>query len=297
MLRISDNLNVFAKQENITFTLIDVGARGDVQSLWKPIIGNLKIIGFEPDKEEYENLIQKHPTNKYFNIALSDDNEVQKLFITSDPYCSSMYEPNTHYIKNFQLQNWISKEVVSIEDVKCERLDLLYEDEVDYIKIDTQGSELKILMGAEKILVSQYPIVSCETWCSEIYKKTPNFNEIVNYMSSLGYEVFDLETAASWKYNSIKKVISRKRKIGFEILFVKFYKNIDSVDGKRLKRHLLLLEYLGYRDYAIFLDNFFELGLKNYFLKNNKIFSELLKGKLNVILYYLNKLNLFPSFR
>jgi len=297
MLRICDRLNAFAKKNKITFTLIDVGARGEIQPIWKPIMGNLKIIGFEPDEKEFKSLVFNNPNNKYFNIALSNKNEIKKLFVTSDPSCSSLYKPNFDYIKIFEPNNWLSRKIVSTQEIKCERLDLLYSDEVDYIKIDTQGSELKILMGAEEILVNQHPIVSCETWCSKIYDKAPNFNEIVNYMTSLGYELFDLETAASWKYNGHKKVVSRKRKIGFEVLFVKSYETLNAINNQSLKRHVLILEYLGYRDYAIFLDTFFELGLKDYFLKNDKMVSEFFKGKLNTILYYLNKLNLFPSFR
>lgn len=297
MLRISDRLNTFLKNNEIILTLIDVGARGEVQSIWKPLMSNLKIIGFEPDEEEFKNLVFKNPKNKYFNIALSDKNEAQKLFITNDPSCSSLYKPNFDYIKIFEPINWVSKKIVSTVDLKCERLDLLYSDEVDYIKIDTQGSELKILMGAEEILVNQHPIVSCETWCSEIYENAPNFNQIINYMDSLGYEIFDMETAAAWKFNCKVKVVSRKRKIGFEVLFVKSHMNLSINNRESLKKHILILEYLGYRDYAIFLDSLFQLNLNSYLLKNNKIFSEFFKGKLNTILYYLNKLNLFPTYR
>jgi len=297
MVRISNRLNAFLKKNQINLTLIDVGARGEVQPIWKPLKSNLKIIGFEPDKEEYNNLVFKNPKSKYFNIALSNKREEQKLFITKDPSCSSLFKPNLGYIRIFESHNWESKKIVSTVTIPCERLDVLFDDEVDYIKIDTQGSELKILMGAEKILINQHPIVSCETWCSKIYDNAPNFNEVINYMASLGYEVFDLETAASWKYNGQKKVVSRKRKIGFEVLFVKFHERLDINNKKRIIRHSLILEYLGYRDYSIFLDSLFKLNLKTYLLKNDKMFSEFFKGKLNTILYFINKLNLFPSFR
>ena len=73
--------------------------------------------------------------------------------------------------------------------------------------------------------------------------------------------------------------------------------NLSINNRESLKKHVLILEYLGYRDYAIFLDSLFQLNLNSYLLKNNKMFSEFFKGKLNTILYYLNKLNLFPSYR
>ena len=40
MLRISDRLNTFLKKNEIILTLIDVGARGEVQSIWKPLMSN-----------------------------------------------------------------------------------------------------------------------------------------------------------------------------------------------------------------------------------------------------------------
>jgi len=265
MVKISSRLNDYLCRNKTKLTLIDIGARGDIQKIWKPLVSNIKIVGFEPDKEEFNKLILENPKNKYFNTALSNKREESNLFITKDPSCSSLFKSNLEKIKVFESHNWESKETASIQKIQCDRLDELYDGEVDYIKIDTQGSELKVLMGAEKILINQHPIVSCETWCAEVYKDAPKFNEVINYMNDLGYEVFDIETAASWKYISSNKVFSRKRKIGFEILFVKSYDYLDNINKKMIINHSLILEYLGFRDYSIFLDSLFELNLKNIF--------------------------------
>ncbi|MBU79565.1 MAG: hypothetical protein CMD29_05530 [Flavobacteriales bacterium] len=297
MVKISSRLNDFLKRNQIKLTLIDIGARGEIQKIWKPLVSNLKIIGFEPDKEEFNKLVVENPKKKYFNTALSNKREKSKLFITKDPSCSSLFKSHIENINVFESHNWESKRLVSTQNIQCDRLDELFDGEVDYIKIDTQGSELKILMGAEKTLINYHPIVSCETWCTEVYKDAPKFNEVINYMDKLGYEVFDIETAASWKYISPNKVFSRKRKIGFEILFVKSHTNLDINHKKRILKHSLILEYLGFRDYSIFLDSLFELNLNKYFLKNNNMFSEYIKARFNTILYFINKLNLFPSYR
>ena len=37
-------------------TLVDVGFKGDVQEKWLVLKENLNIIGFEPNKEEYDRL-------------------------------------------------------------------------------------------------------------------------------------------------------------------------------------------------------------------------------------------------
>ena len=69
-MNISKRLNTYLKNHHINLTIIDVGARGEIQPIWKPLKSNLKVIGFEPDKEEYENLKLNNKSNTYFNVAL-----------------------------------------------------------------------------------------------------------------------------------------------------------------------------------------------------------------------------------
>ena len=64
MLNISTRLNSFLVNSQLKLTLIDIGARGDVQNIWKPLIPNLKIIGFEPDQDEYKKLVSRNSKNK-----------------------------------------------------------------------------------------------------------------------------------------------------------------------------------------------------------------------------------------
>ena len=296
---LSKSLNRFLECNQINLTLVDIGARGEIQKIWNPIKNNIKFIGFEPDQDAFNALISinKKNRNKYYNVALSEKIEEKKLFVTKDPYCSSLYEPNIEGIKIYESSNWKTKTVQNEINISCTKLDSLIDCCVDYIKIDTQGSELNILKGAEKILLDQNPIVTCETWCTEVYRNAPMINHIIDYMASLGYEIFDIETAAAWKYENSSKIISRRRKIGFEVLFVKSFAELNKNNKESIIKHSLLLDYLGFRDYALFLDSQFSLNLNAYLTKNNKIFTEYLKGKLNTVLYFLNKLNLFPSYR
>jgi len=298
-MKLSKSLNRFLESNQIHLTLVDIGARGEIQKIWNPLKNNIKFIGFEPDKDAYSvlNSSNKKNKNEYYNVALSERNEEKKLFVTKDPFCSSLYKPNIEKIKIYESQNWKTKTVQHEINISCTKLDYVINSCIDYIKIDTQGSELNILKGAEKTLLEQNPIVTCETWCTEVYRNAPMFNHIINYMVSLGYEVFDIETAAAWKYGNSSRIISRKRKIGFEVMFVKSHSKLNNNDKESLIKHSLLLDYLGFRDYALFLDSQFSLNLNAYLTKNNKMFTEYIIGRLNTILYFLNKLNLFPSYR
>ena len=59
-----EELNVNSK-----FNIIDIGAKEDIGETLKIIPENqLNIYGFEPNKLEFEKLIEKFPQRKYFNI-------------------------------------------------------------------------------------------------------------------------------------------------------------------------------------------------------------------------------------
>ncbi len=64
------------------------------------------------------------------------------------------------------------------------------------IKLDTQGSELDILQGAESLL-SQVEIVLCECWLFKGYgSKTPLWLDVANFLASKGLFIYDM----GWAY-------------------------------------------------------------------------------------------------
>ena len=56
----------------------------------------------------------------------------------------------------------------------------------DFIKIDVEGAELKVLIGAEKILTNIRPVILCE-----INKQ--NISEVTKLLSTHGYKFYDAE--------------------------------------------------------------------------------------------------------
>ena len=165
-----------------------------------------------------------------------------------------------------------------------------------FIKIDTQGAELDILRGAKQLLCDYAPLVTCETWCAEVYKDAPLMHEIIAYMDSLGYQVFDMEIAAAWRHGaSSNKSNSKTKSIGYEVLFVKT-KNIESLykDHEYFLKFILLLELYGYRDYAIYLlsneeDAIFN-DVKNKLIENQQKEMQFLSKIFNKIINAINKL-------
>ena len=284
----------FVKNNDLIFNYIDIGARGDIVSPWKELEDVSLIIGFEPDSVELRRLNDCFKNRRYYNIALWSEPATKKLYINDWESTSSMYLPNVEFINKFQTQHWSGRKTKLELDVKCNTLDsILYEDGIipDFIKIDTQGAELEILKGCEKILIDYSPIVTCETWCAEVYKNAPMMHEVIDYMHSLGYQVFDMELAAAWKHGH-KHVSCKPKSIGYEVLFVKI-KNINNKYSDQILKLVLLLELYGYRDYALYLMSSLKMNFKNLEIlmsKNNKEQLKVYNKLLNLLVTQINKI-------
>ena len=80
-------------------------------------------------------------------------------------------------------------------EVPMETLDHIVETQVapqpDFIKMDIQGGELQALRGSTKILPG-VTALHLETWLvREYWGKTPLLSELIAYLSSFGFRLFD----------------------------------------------------------------------------------------------------------
>ena len=283
----------FVNKNNLKFTYIDVGARGDIVSPWIELESNSLIVGFEPDSQETKRLNTIFTNRKYFDIALWSNETNRKVYINEWESTSSMYEPNYNFIQDFEPKHWKGRKPKFEIDVKCNTLDsILGVDNIipDFIKIDTQGAELEILKGATELLTKYSPMVTCEVWCSEVYKDAPTMDKVIAFMNSVGYEVFDMEISAAWRYGT-QSSQSKRRALGYEVLFVKI-NNINVNYKEQYLKLLLLLELYGYRNYALHLvkQNKDLHEIKTLLENNEKHENKLMQKIINQVIKAINKL-------
>jgi FkbM family methyltransferase len=184
--------------------LVDVGARGGLKSNWVPAKPYLRVIGFEPDPREYQQLVEKTRDDadriRFFNTALSNQRGPMPLYVAKDRGLTSIFEPDRQFLDTFP--DAARFDTVEITEVEADTLDNVLNNggvtDVDFIKADTQGSELLVLEGGRHALSASCVGVEVEVEFAPIYKTQPLFADVDVFLRGLGFALFDLRPCF-WK--------------------------------------------------------------------------------------------------
>jgi FkbM family methyltransferase len=168
--------------------LIDVGARGGIDSRWKPYHATIEVLAFEPDPDECASLNSRpYPYSiRFLPVALgATDGQQATLRICKQPGCSSLLQPNMELCRQYSY-GW-AMEVVGEYPVTLNRMDTVCQDfRPDVIKVDTQGTELDVLRGAGELLESALT-VEMEVEFVPQYLGQSLFSDVDSFMRQQGY--------------------------------------------------------------------------------------------------------------
>lgn len=162
--------------------LFDIGAHIGSFAL-KYTNKNNKIYAFEPNKENYSFLLQNIKDNKLdkriaaFNFAISNKNGSKNLKLSEGSGGHSFHIKSKKFekVKTFTIHTFC----------KTNRIG-----HIDIIKIDVEGDELNILIGANEIIKKMNPLIIIELhpWYispKKIIKKLEEFNYRIDTIDGL----------------------------------------------------------------------------------------------------------------
>ena len=267
--------NAFSKNPLL---VVDIGARGGPESHWLHYKNQIQVLAFEPDERECEALNRRSSpiSVSYYPRALHKD-EGTKEFYEMSAQGSSFYRANQEFVKRFP--DKVNLTVKGKRSIGTTTLDSFLEKNnfsyADFIKVDTEGSELDILQGSKDALKKSVLGISCEVLFVPWRENKVVFSNVERFLYELGFKVYDL---SSFRYarkslpgqKSVLKSVSGSADWGQIIVGQALFfrdpieeiqnrdTNSDEWDEKRIYKMVTLFEIFGLPDCAIELMQFAE---------------------------------------
>jgi len=169
--------------------IVDIGASPiEGQPIYQSMFnqGGCHVTGFEPNPSQYQELVkQKNSSMRFLPYAVGDGKEAT-LNICAAPGMTSLFEPDLDLLSHFHgFGEW--GKVISRQPLTTCRLDDLDDlPQIDFLKLDVQGSELAVLENAAQKLVETL-VIHVETLFIPFYKNQPLFGDIDLFLRSAGF--------------------------------------------------------------------------------------------------------------
>jgi FkbM family methyltransferase len=190
--------------------VLDVGAWGGALKEWACIGNFVDIIGFEPNAAECQRL-NSVPSNyvsseKFYPYAISGKTGPREFYVTRRPTCSSLLKPVEEEWRRYAVpgsERHRRAEVVDVAMLDTITLDDFCEREniaPDFVKLDTQGSEMEILQQGFSNHLHRLIGLEVEVEFVPLYEGQPLFSEIEIFLREGGFDLYGLKRHR-WKLN------------------------------------------------------------------------------------------------
>lgn len=232
------------QQLGISFTVIDCGSAADdglgIQNLFPFAV----IHAIEPRSDSKTLPADFYQGGKRIshNAALADQNTTKTLYVTRNPEASSLLRPNMKNVMRWRTDN--AFDVIEERRVNCYTLRKFSEAhkiiQCDLIKLDTQGTELDILLSG-KDLVRNTGIILMEVEFVQLYENQHVFGSVVGELSQLGFRFVNFLHGHSAGQDKLS--YAPQKRIWCDALFIR---DEQTVSIEQSIRSAIILCELGY---------------------------------------------------
>ena len=176
-------VRIIKKYVKSGMTVIDIGANVGCHTVRfaKQVGASGKVIAFEPTKYAYEKLKKNVALNMLKNTVLEksalSDKSVKKQMV--------------QFKSSYPLDNKVkrAKDIISITTLD-EYVSKHNVGKVDFIKLDVDGFEYKIIRGAMKTIKMNKPIIITEIGVSTLKNAGDDINDLIGTLSRIGYRFY-----------------------------------------------------------------------------------------------------------
>lgn len=182
------------------FYCVDVGSRGGFEDL-RTLRPSLHVYSLDADPAA-PSQSKEFASFHHFSLALHSSKGERDLFLTTHPSMSSLleFDPSA-FARHFGLMpgsaEWArGLELHRKQTTTTETADNFFRSQnlerVDFLKLDTQGTELEILKGAREYLsAGKIAVVKTEVLFLPVYRDQCTFSDVDRFMKDLGFMFVD----------------------------------------------------------------------------------------------------------
>jgi FkbM family methyltransferase len=231
--------------EDFQISILDVGAALIEKPPYQSLVdaGHGKIFGFEPNQHECERLNREYGNPHRFLPFFVGDGGPAIFHETNWAPTGSLYEPNSRLLEKFQNLAEVVTPVAK-HAVNTTRLDDIAEiGDVDFIKIDVQGSELAVFQNASRALSSTL-LIQTEVLFVELYRGQPMFADVDTFLRANG---FQFHTLNGFSGRAFKPLIANadvnsafRQALWSDAIYVRDWMHLDGLTESKLRNYAIL---------------------------------------------------------
>jgi len=237
-------------------SVVEVGANPiDGEPPYKSMLarGLCRVIGFEPQRSALESLQQRRgPLETYLPDAIGDG-ATHTLHTCVAPGMTSLLKPDPKALSLFPLFLDFGR-LISSEPIETRPLDAIAEIvDLDFLKIDVQGSELTILRSARQKL-TQAVVIQTEVSFVPLYENQPSIGHIDLELRSKGFIPHALVELKRWIIAPM--IVNKNPRVALnqlleaDFVYMRDFRNPDAMSDEQLK-HLALIAHHCYRSFDL----------------------------------------------
>jgi FkbM family methyltransferase len=234
----------------VSLTLVDVGASLEPFPPFGPLLGHATYVGFDPDLREMHTETSASGRRVIVNKAVVAEagRTTARFFLTRNPTASSTLPPLgdevAPYLHAYRYDVVDEAEVAAT--TLAEALASASLDRADWIKLDTQGTDLRLLEGLDEPLLSSLMAVDAEPGFDQHYETEDTFGDLHRWMTEHGFWMSDIELtrAVRLRRETFDAVLGARSKLG-RMRYEFTLKTSPTAAGPRYLRTLASLDKLG----------------------------------------------------
>jgi len=236
--------------EDLRISILDVGAAPLEQPPYQGLVdaGRARVFGFEPDAAACERLNQQFGAPHRFFPVFAGDGRKATFHETNWGPTGSLYEANTPVLEMFQNLAELMTPVAQ-HPVQTTRLDDLADiDDIDFVKIDVQGSELAVLQHASRAL-SGALFIQTEVEFVEMYKGQPMFADVDMFLRGAGFQFHTFSGAGGRAFkpmvvngdvNAGPLSVGARQFLWADACYVRDWRHLDALSDAKLAKYAVL---------------------------------------------------------